>query len=215
MPNWCECDLTVSGPRKSVDKFLSMASKTEEGKTCPFQLGSFLPVPACLSEVEAGSSEHFHSALYGDFAASRERLAGWGYEVTNAEEALSKTAQHFGKSLKEAISKANAYERNLRETGHKTWYDWCVANWGVKWDLSDVGEWARHERGGECEAEIQFQTPWGPPSEGMASISKMFPDLSFRLEYFECGMGFQGMQTFVGGEVEEFSSSDYDGDRGG
>lgn len=215
MPNWCECDLYVSGPRKSVDTFMARAAKTEDGRTSPFQIASFLPIPKCLVDVEAGSSEYLHEALYGELAAARSRLAGWGYEVTTAEEAFARTAEHFGLPREEAMAKANLYEKNIRETGHKTWYSWCVANWGTKWDASDVSVGSKLDGPRTSEVTIHFQTPWGPPSEGMVRVSEMFPDLTFRLEYFECGMAFQGVQVIEGGEVVEFSSSDYDGDRGG
>lgn len=215
MPNWCECDLYVSGPSRSVNNFMSRASKEEGGETVPFQIDALVPMPEILRGSVSGSAERYHQAVYGDLTSVRSQLSGWGYEVITREEAVARMAEHFGVSEDEVRRQADGYQRNMDETGFRTWYDWCMANWGVKWDASDVEVASVTEESGLTDLTISFRTPWGPPSEGMATISRRFPDIRFRLEYFECGMGFKGVQVYESGEVVEYSSSDYDGDRGG
>lgn len=79
----------------------------------------------------------------------------------------------------------------------------CIA-WGTKWDLEDD---VQREAAGEL-LEIgtaYFDTAWKPPIPALAALSRMFPDVSFRLQYCELGMGFAGTATFQGGECEEES----------
>ena len=79
----------------------------------------------------------------------------------------------------------------------------CEA-WGTKWDLEDD---VQRETAGEL-LEIgtaYFDTAWEPPIPALAALSRMFPDVSFRLQYCELGMCFAGIATFQGGECEEES----------
>lgn len=43
------------------------------------------------------------------------------------------------------------------------WYDWCVQNWGTKWDA------VRCQPLGDCDPDgglhLQFETAWAPPTE--------------------------------------------------
>jgi len=60
-------------------------------------------------------------------------------------------------------------------------YDWCVANWGCKWDVWDAQE--RHDD--DDELCYSFQTPWSPPSlQMLATLCKEFP-ISIDLEWEE------------------------------
>ncbi len=77
------------------------------------------------------------------------------------------------------------------------WYSWNVANWGTKWDLSDVVVEVNDDN-----VIVNCQTAWGPPLEGLAKISKDYPNLNFEIVYEESGMDFCGKSYFVNGEGE-------------
>src|SRR5262245_7680456 len=64
MPNWCECDLYIEGPREKVEAFLA-AVKTEETL---FDFDRIVPLPPELSAVESGSQELGYRAKYGSDA---------------------------------------------------------------------------------------------------------------------------------------------------
>lgn len=98
--------------------------------------------------------------------------------------------------------------------GHKDWYSWCNANWGVKWDISDVyWEDAKPVRAydyelkefvetGEKKITIEYQTPWAAGEEALEkAFSEDYPELSFHLYYEEPGMAFHGGLTVHKGEV--------------
>lgn len=100
----------------------------------------------------------------------------------------------------------------IAKYGTDNWYDWQRKNWGVKW--------------GDCNTQLlatiddqalgfTFDTPWGPPTVGLLTISAGWPTLLFEIKYFESGMQFQGEWRAQGGRVLHDTHAFYDGDRGG
>jgi hypothetical protein len=81
-------------------------------------------------------------------------------------------------------------QENLVEFGHKNWYDWCVANWGTKWDINaeNNGEPAVADDG--LSVQFSFDSAWSPP---IAAYEKM-EELGFTVDafYYEPGMAFCG-----------------------
>ena len=75
----------------------------------------------------------------------------------------------------------------LAKYGYASWYDWCIANWGTKWDLCEVGM-DRHDA--NC-ATLTFDTAWAPPIEAYEKLLEM----GFEIEafYYEGGMAFAGV----------------------
>jgi hypothetical protein len=75
------------------------------------------------------------------------------------------------------------------------WYDWNVANWGTKWDITDVYFENQAE---EDSIEFSFCTAWGPPVEAFRTWAEGDGRVEFNLEYWEPGMGFVGSVTYDG-----------------
>jgi len=82
-------------------------------------------------------------------------------------------------------------------------YDWCVANWGTKWDISPVNE---AERIDENTMTGFFDTAWGPAIQAYEAME----ELGFTIDamYHEPGMGFAGM--YEDGYDEYLDLSGYD-----
>ena len=49
------------------------------------------------------------------------------------------------------------------------WYDWCVTNWGTKWEITESFE--------DEEGWICFDTAWSTPATAILSLSEKWPDL--------------------------------------
>lgn len=106
--------------------------------------------------------------------------------------------------------------------GHKDWYSWCNANWGVKWDISDgyisdeklVTKYNFDnkvaEETGEKLVVMQYSTPWAPGDESLAEAfcRDEYKTLSFHIYYEEGGMGFHGALTVHNGEIVYQESDD-------
>jgi len=79
------------------------------------------------------------------------------------------------------------------------WWDWRIQNWGTKWEVE-----AEIYQRSPKHLRYCFDSAWSPPSEKWLEIvSKMFPKLSFRLNYEEGGMGFKGYTTAKNGIVKD------------
>lgn len=122
-------------------------------------------------------------------------------------EELEETTCNFGDNLTEAL------EALVKKYGAHDWYSWRIKNWGTKWGcyshydvhMDDV----RSPR-------LRFSTAWSPPSNGVCHISTMFPELRFKLQYWECGCGFCGMDLYQNGDIVDSTyNNQYRGRRGG
>lgn len=73
------------------------------------------------------------------------------------------------------------------------WYNWCVGNWGTKWDVDAKIE--EHDN----DVVITFDSAWGPPEKAIYSLSRKFPYLHIVLTYCEPGMVFAGRNAYEDG----------------
>ena len=94
-------------------------------------------------------------------------------------------------------------QANINKYGVANWYDWCIANWGTKWDISPVNE---AERIDENTMTGFFDTAWGPAIQAYEAME----ELGFTIDamYHEPGMGFAGM--YEDGYDEYLDLSGYD-----
>lgn len=87
-------------------------------------------------------------------------------------------------------------QRNQEQFGYTSWYDWSIANWGTKWDISEVDEdWMTKSEDGKT-VSLSFDTAWAPPTEWYDNID------GFLIEayYYEPGVGFVGKWTSEDGD---------------
>lgn len=96
-----------------------------------------------------------------------------------------------------------------RKYGATDWYDWCVINWGTKWDIDE----AEVDEYDPNMIAIRFATAWSPPQTAIQSLAALFPELKFKLAYLEEGMGFVGYGIwengeYLGGKHEDDASTD-------
>ena len=77
------------------------------------------------------------------------------------------------------------------------WYEWNIANWGSKWDLSDPrrddSEW---ENG---KLLYYFETAWSPVMEVITTLAKKYPKLLLTYTYWEGGSDYWGDHSFKDG----------------
>ena len=71
------------------------------------------------------------------------------------------------------------------ETNHQYDYDWCVENWGTKWDIFDVDVISLVDN----ELEMCFTTAWSPPVKAVKHGAERY-GFDFELTYKEEGMMF-------------------------
>ena len=70
-------------------------------------------------------------------------------------------------------------------------YNWCVDNWGTKWDI-DAELMNPYWEDDNENLVFKFDSAWGPPDVAFETIAKDYPKLGFCLLFAEPGMGFEG-----------------------
>jgi hypothetical protein len=80
-------------------------------------------------------------------------------------------------------------KRNLEELGYGNWYDYCVGEWGTKWDVGEQGNSDIHPDGKMLHTF--FDSAWSPPVNAYEKLM----ELGFGVEamYHEGGMCYAGV----------------------
>ena len=78
--------------------------------------------------------------------------------------------------------------RNVEVHGYENWYDYCVNEWGTKWDIGADGYEVEIEDG---RLTMSFDSAWSPPLEAYAKLEAL--GFEVRAYYYESGMCFAGM----------------------
>jgi hypothetical protein len=89
-------------------------------------------------------------------------------------------------------------QRNIEKYGYGNWYDYCVGEWGTKWDIGEQGCSDIHPEGRMLHT--YFDSAWSPPVNAYEKLEA----LGFRVEamFYEGGMGFAG--AYSNGSCEDF-----------
>ena len=72
------------------------------------------------------------------------------------------------------------------------WYDWCVSNWGTKWDVSLEGLEFTDNGDGTATIEGYFDSAWAPPIDAYSKFCDDMDGVYLEAYYEEGGMGFVG-----------------------
>jgi hypothetical protein len=91
---------------------------------------------------------------------------------------------------------------NLSTYGYATWYDYCVNEWGTKWDVGGDNP-AQDIPGGLM---LGFDSAWAPPCAAYEKLQEM----GFRITamYYEPGMAFAGVWDNGNDDYYEYGGMD-------
>ena len=96
--------------------------------------------------------------------------------------------------------------------GADDWYEWAIKNWGTKWNATSIDDWEVEED--KTSAQIVFDTAWSQPTEWLLNASKIYPNLSFDLDYYEEGNCFIGHYNIKDGAFEIKDEPEWDSEEG-
>jgi len=82
---------------------------------------------------------------------------------------------------------------NKEKYGYSTWYDFCVNEWGTKWDVDPYDKVEVADR-----ITFGFDSAWAPPTGVFEAL--MDQGFSVRAYYYEPGMAFCGVHDEDGDE---------------
>jgi hypothetical protein len=95
--------------------------------------------------------------------------------------------------------------RNIEVHGYANWYDYCVNEWGTKWDVGGDGQASQDS---PTDLQLNFDSAWAPP---IAAMEK-FQDLGFKVKliYWESGMCYCGIFDENGDDYFDYTDMSAD-----
>ena len=89
-------------------------------------------------------------------------------------------------------------KRNVEELGYGNWYDYCVGEWGTKWDVGADGTTDVHPDGKMLHT--YFDSAWAPPVRAYEKLTEM--GFTVGAMYYEPGMAYCGTWDSETGDNE-------------
>jgi len=101
-------------------------------------------------------------------------------------------------------------DANLKAHGYATWYDFCVNEWGTKWDVGG-GDGTDHtmEDDGGHRLSVSFESAWSPPCAAYEKLVEL--GFEVRAFYYEPGMAFAGIWDNGSDDYYEYGGLDSKG----
>ena len=157
MPNWCMNEVTITTVTDEEAEAFMESIKDGDNH---FSFNKIKPMPKELKGTRSPA----------DIVSQRE-YDSWVEHPDNIDSGL-------GKPITQEMS-----NRLKKEYGYDNWYDWCVDNWGTKWDVDcGEGDWW------ENTISYEFDTAWSPPEGIYNALVKQYPNLEISWFYREDGM---------------------------
>lgn len=132
-----------------------------------FDFNRIIPMPGSL-KLEAESIENLaiEAALRSDAVLRYEfEQIKAGPQFSNID--YCRQIANCDKTEAELRDLGMQYINNQKLYGATTWYDWCNANWGTKWNT--------YENKRSDADTIMFLTAWNAPEKVIAQLVKMYP----------------------------------------
>lgn len=230
MPNWCENELTITGP--DVNRVLEAirSENDPEQEVRLFDFNRIIPYPQIYRDLDLRA------------AAYQEKLLAIPRDDPERRQKLEALGLEYG------VEPGTPWIQDGYNSGG---YEWSCDNWATKWNASHVhlttfADPSRPMRKtSKCpccqtvqkteglsvlicrqcgsplpdaeplRAFLEFDTAWCPPIPVIEKLAAMFPDHAFELKYYEGGMGFCGHIRWDWGCEEFDHQANYDGPRGG
>jgi len=230
MPNWCENELTITGPdvQKVLDAIRSNGVEDQDARILDFD--RIIPYPKQYKELDQCAHEY------------QQKRFAIGNDDPDRNTKLDVLAAEYG------VEPGIPW---LMDGFNSGGYEWRIDNWNTKWNATGVSlttgnnsmdHACKQVQCSYCQtthniehmtvlvckqcgsplpntqpllARLEFNTAWSPPIPVIEKLAGMFPDHFFELQYFEGGIGFCGHVCWEHGNEQYHNQGDYNGPRGG
>jgi len=137
-------------------------------------------------------------------AAAADESAAIFNLIKPVPQALMIVAGWSGDAAEQAALE-EAGRKNLDTYGYTNWYDYCVAEWGTKWEATET----TYDLD-DNQVTMYFDTAWSPPM----GIYHALENMGFKVEatYVEQGMGYIGYYKDGTDNEYELDELDYGDD---
>ena len=104
--------------------------------------------------------------------------------------------------IPENIYRGGLSREEFKLYGKNNWYDWCIANWGTKWNAYGFDNNARQR----ADNEIIFLTAWSAPHPVIQRLAEMFPEIKINHEWADedIGMNCGRYQYYDGERIRDY-----------
>ncbi len=203
MPNHVTNIVKFNGNTDRFQEMLERVQNEEYGRGS-IDFNKIIPMPESLN-IQAGSMTRRGLEAYQDFVGVYT-LAGTraGLDLLNIPKASEDAFLKARPDIKpEDWALGRAAFQNIQQYGAPTWYEWCVQNWGTKWNAYD------------CNAApdantMTFLTAWSAPHPILQKLSEMYPDLVMEHQWADEDIGANcGQRTYRGGAILDEYYPDY------
>ncbi len=195
MPNYVTNIVTFTGNQDEINDLLDRIKNDEAGiGTIDFNKITPLPEELC---IEAGSKTDRGLKLVSEAIAQKmRRTRNKNPDNECIEKWLKEHEPRVKKEDLEDWKFGVLAQRNIMRFGFPTWYEWCISNWGTKWNSCGI------EQGRLAENKIVFQTAWNAPYPIMKKISEMYPNIEISHDWADEDFGQNcGNAEYKNGEV--------------
>lgn len=157
MPNWVATVAEFIGE----DEDIQAVFKEIAGEETKFDFNKLIPMPECLN-ITSGSHSDLAYAYY--FVKKFNRLPERRSWLSSPEDVINRVEKDIRVSSQEMLEMGKTLYENKEKYGATTWYDWCVANWGTKWNACEVQV---------SDYTIEFSTAWAFAEPVMRKLAEL------------------------------------------
>ncbi len=202
MPNHVTNLITFGADDVSLAAFQKMAHdmKMDGEPLGSFDFNKLIPMPPSLN-IEAGTQTERGLKLYQEFAQERAAITKSELSPARKEAALAELDRAWRpRRMQDPMTwklGEQAYS-NLQKYGHATWYEWCIQNWGTKWNSYQSNPIQ------DGDDTMGFLTAWGSVPEIMKKLSEKYPEQTITYRWADEEAGYNvGEIVLKGGEIIE------------
>ena len=107
----------------------------------------------------------------------------------------------YNNNKKDDLLLSFSKEVPMPESENENWHQWCVENWGTKWEPLSVDVEENYEDMLAPSLSYSFDTAWSPPLNWLSTVSTKYPQIKFFIEYSEPGMDMYGESRYTNGAL--------------
>ena len=205
MPNYIKNRIVFEGKDKYINKIMESIKsfkmyiqiKNEYTKKFQPELSFINRVIDFNKITKAPKSLYIDSSSYGMMGeyiiSGKSDISFLGYE-----EIKKRWSKMSNKDRKKSLKLGKKYIKNRLKYGFTTWYDWCIENWGVKWNAKQAVI---------KNNIIEFETAWSGITNLIKLLSSRHPNVNIKYIYADEDSGSNtGNLTIQNGEIIEDNS---------
>jgi hypothetical protein len=154
MSNWTSNQITLTGDPPRRQTFKDAVAGAHEA----VDFGRFKPIPGDLTAIQCGTATELGLAGLSQEHFDRVASAGWFAGTYPHVRTMHALRAKLERSAPEALIVGRQALANIRTYGVPTWYEWCLREWGTKWNPSEVAVDDDPQR-----LTYRFDTAWDAP----------------------------------------------------